>query len=232
MSVMIESRSDQHYTDALVHTVKTVVKERNPLHRILPKIRARRKEDAPDHTVHITKLTHTQIVDTTDDAIRFIKRDFSLAAEWAVVNINFKTRVLEVLEKQRTNTWHRHRHADATLKTRLRATYWLVFLSQRVGLARELCEATLEGIDGRFAEFHHGWEQTTTRTAVIDPDLCDTRRCNYECLAHCPPRRAGFAQGIPTERNYVIAAESCIECGVCVCKCPLGAIKLMNVPKW
>lgn len=230
MSVLIEAKSDGHPIDELLYRATHMVKKDPP--RLVAKIRAERKKEAGGRALHIVTLGPTEVVDTVEDAIRYIKRDFSRAAKWAVVMINHQTRILEVMERQLVNTWCHQRHADATLRTRLRVTYWLLILTQRVGVSAEMAEGVLEEMEGKFSEFHHGWERTTTRAAVIDPEICDTTRCNYECLHNCPPRRAGFGEIGDKRRGLVISAENCIECGICVKKCPLGAIKIMEVPKW
>jgi len=229
MSLLVEAKSDGHIAEELLCVVRNVM-VKNPM-SAMSKIRTQRKKKAGRCSLHIISLKPAEIVDTVQDAVRCIGHDFSNAAEWAVVIINDKTRILEVVEMQRTNTWHHRRHADATVRTRLRATYWLLILTQRVGIAAELAEALLKEVEGSFSKLHYGWEQTTTRAAVIDPDICDTRLCNYECLRHCPPRRAGFG-GDVTDTRLVIAAENCIDCGNCVNKCPLGAITMMEIPKW
>lgn len=226
---MVEAKSDGHRIEELLCVVRCVMKTDPP--RAVARIRTQRKQKAGQCSLHIVPLKPADIVDTVEDAVRYIGHDYSNAAEWAVVIINKKTRILEVVEMQRTNTWYHRRHRDATVRTRLRATYWLLILTQRVGIAAELAEALLEEVDGKFSKLHYGWEQTTTRAAVIDFNICNTRLCNYECIYHCPPRRAGFG-GDANDRGLVISAENCIECGICVKKCPLGAITMMEIPKW
>ena len=69
------------------------------------------------------------------------------------------------------------------------------------------------------------------RIAVLDPDRCQPHKCNHECEAFCPPVRNDIevftwseSDGKPT-----ISETLCIGCGICVHKCPFGAISIVNV---
>lgn len=70
-----------------------------------------------------------------------------------------------------------------------------------------------------------------TRVAVIDRDLCIENRCGYVCRKVCPPNRMG-EECIVIEKDgvYPIISESlCIGCGLCVKKCPVSCIAIVNI---
>ncbi len=71
----------------------------------------------------------------------------------------------------------------------------------------------------------------TTRVAVIDRDVCIRERCGYVCEKVCPPNRMG-EECILTEKDTRFPAISeplCIGCGLCVKKCPVKCISVINL---
>jgi ATP-binding cassette subfamily E protein 1 len=69
------------------------------------------------------------------------------------------------------------------------------------------------------------------RIAVINRDRCQPKKCSKECEYFCPPVRTGdetvvFAEGKPS-----ITENLCVGCGICVRKCPFGAITITNLPE-
>ncbi len=69
------------------------------------------------------------------------------------------------------------------------------------------------------------------RIAVIMKDRCQPKRCNKECINYCPPVRTGVeAVAIGPRGKPVIAEDLCVGCGICVHKCPLDAIKIIQLP--
>ncbi|MCI0503496.1 ribosome biogenesis/translation initiation ATPase RLI [Candidatus Micrarchaeota archaeon] len=70
-----------------------------------------------------------------------------------------------------------------------------------------------------------------TRVAVMDRDVCIEKRCGYVCAKVCPPNRMG-EECIVVEKNgiYPVFSEAlCIGCGLCVKKCPVNCISIINV---
>lgn len=68
------------------------------------------------------------------------------------------------------------------------------------------------------------------RIAIINTDRCQPRKCAHECEYFCPPVRTGD-ETITFEGGKPVVIESlCVGCGICVRKCPFGAIHIINLP--
>lgn len=70
-----------------------------------------------------------------------------------------------------------------------------------------------------------------TRVAILDRELCIRERCPYQCIKVCPPNRMGD-ECITVEESSqfpVIAESLCIGCGLCVKKCPMNCITIINL---
>jgi ATP-binding cassette subfamily E protein 1 len=70
-----------------------------------------------------------------------------------------------------------------------------------------------------------------TRVAVIDRDVCIHKKCGYVCMKVCPPNRMG-EECIIVEKDGifpVISEPICIGCALCVKKCPVKCISVINV---
>uniref|UniRef100_A0A7S0W5I5 Uncharacterized protein n=1 Tax=Hemiselmis tepida TaxID=464990 RepID=A0A7S0W5I5_9CRYP len=72
-----------------------------------------------------------------------------------------------------------------------------------------------------------------TRIAIIDDQKCKPKKCAQECQKFCPVVRMGklCVEVTPTAKIAWISEELCIGCGICVKKCPFGAINIINLPK-
>jgi len=69
------------------------------------------------------------------------------------------------------------------------------------------------------------------RIAVLDRELCIHSKCPYQCMKVCPPNRMG-EECIVVEKDGiypVISEELCIGCGLCVKKCPVKCISIINL---
>jgi ATP-binding cassette subfamily E protein 1 len=69
------------------------------------------------------------------------------------------------------------------------------------------------------------------RIAVIDRNVCIREKCGYLCAKVCPPNRMG-EECIVVEKdtNFPVISETmCIGCGLCVKKCPVNCITIINL---
>ncbi|MCJ1341863.1 Fe-S cluster-binding ribosome biosynthesis protein [Peltigera leucophlebia] len=67
-----------------------------------------------------------------------------------------------------------------------------------------------------------------TRIAIVSND----KKCRQECKKSCPVVRTGklCIEVTPDSRIAFISERLCIGCGICVKKCPFGAINIINLP--
>ncbi|KAJ1739495.1 Fe-S cluster-binding ribosome biosynthesis protein, partial [Coemansia sp. RSA 1086] len=71
-----------------------------------------------------------------------------------------------------------------------------------------------------------------TRIAIVSSDKCKPKKCRQECKKVCPVNKMGKVciDVWPTSKISLISEDLCIGCGMCVKKCPFGAITIINVP--
>lgn len=68
------------------------------------------------------------------------------------------------------------------------------------------------------------------RIAVIDRKRCIREKCGYVCQKVCPPVRMGVDAIVIDEDGWPVIDENlCTGCGLCVKKCPVDAIKVINL---
>ena len=66
----------------------------------------------------------------------------------------------------------------------------------------------------------------------MSSDKCKPQRCKQECKRSCPVVRTGkqCIEVTPQSKISFISETLCIGCGICVKKCPMGAITIINLP--
>jgi ATP-binding cassette subfamily E protein 1 len=68
------------------------------------------------------------------------------------------------------------------------------------------------------------------RVAVVDEDLCQSKKCGLECIKECPVNINGEECIVLGENKLALISEDlCIGCGICIKVCPFDAIDILNL---
>lgn len=73
---------------------------------------------------------------------------------------------------------------------------------------------------------------TNSRIAIVNPDRCQPSKCQQECRKICPVVQMGKLCIEVTKKDRIafISEELCNGCGLCVKRCPFGAVRIVNLP--
>jgi ATP-binding cassette subfamily E protein 1 len=76
-------------------------------------------------------------------------------------------------------------------------------------------------------------DDTPDRIAIVETEKCKPRKCKQECKRNCPVVRMGkiCIEVEKTSKLAWISEDLCIGCGICVKKCPMNAVDIINLPK-
>jgi ATP-binding cassette subfamily E protein 1 len=72
-----------------------------------------------------------------------------------------------------------------------------------------------------------------TRIAIVERAKCNKKKCALECIKFCPVNRTSDEPCVDLDEKTgkaKIIELLCTGCGICIKKCPRGAIQIINLP--
>jgi ATP-binding cassette subfamily E protein 1 len=71
-----------------------------------------------------------------------------------------------------------------------------------------------------------------TRVAVLEKERCKPDDCGIPCYRFCPEvlNRRYAIKFVEDQKKPIIVEDVCTGCGICIKKCPYGAISIVNLP--
>ena len=81
-------------------------------------------------------------------------------------------------------------------------------------------------------------DHTGGRIAIVESEKCKPDKCGLECKNNCPINKVGIRgdtgkiciEVSKKDKTAKISEILCIGCGICIKKCPFGAIDIINLP--
>ena len=68
------------------------------------------------------------------------------------------------------------------------------------------------------------------KLAIVDREKCRPLVCGRECKKYCPVEKKETDSCIEIGAKCKIDEHTCVGCGICVKRCPFGAINVVNLP--
>ncbi len=69
-----------------------------------------------------------------------------------------------------------------------------------------------------------------SKLAIIHKGKCKPEVCGHECKKYCPLEKQEQDSCIIINEKASIDEKTCVGCGICQKRCPLGAIEIINLP--
>ncbi len=68
------------------------------------------------------------------------------------------------------------------------------------------------------------------KLAIIHKEKCKPAICGHECKKYCPVEKKELDSCVEIKDKCNIDENTCVGCAICVKRCPLGAIDIINLP--
>jgi len=68
------------------------------------------------------------------------------------------------------------------------------------------------------------------KLAIVHREKCKSEVCGRECKKYCPVEKRESDSCVTIEGKSKIDEHACVGCGICVKRCPFGAIDVINLP--